>query len=380
VSARKPRVLLLRGQNVNPWDLRPWEHLADRFDVSCVVTGSNLYDVETIVLQKVRLHALSDVVPSKRGRALAAMAPFNRYLGLEQHLERADIVHGAELSPWPTVQAAKQKSRLGYRLVLTVWETIPFGSALRHALARGNRRRALEAADLFLAATERARSSLLLEGALDERISVSPPGVDLERFGAVRNVSSGEHVVVSPARLVWEKGHQDVLRAVAALRRGIVPTPSVPRLLIVGAGTERERLRSYADDLGIGDLVEVREHVPYEEMPNVYAGASCVVLASLSTPRWEEQFGIVLAEAMAAGVPIVASESGAIPEVAGDGATYFPPGDWLGLARRLAAGPLARPSGDRVTYDETRVERYSSIAAAARLAAAYDRVLDGRST
>jgi glycosyltransferase involved in cell wall biosynthesis len=99
------------------------------------------------------------------------------------------------------------------------------------------------------------------------------------------------------------------------------------------------------------------------------------VLASLPTWSWEEQFGMVLAEAMAAGVPIVASSSGAIPEVAGATARYFPPGDWLALARRLAAGPLARPPGERVEHPEKLVRRYSTAAAAERLAAAYERLL-----
>ena len=80
-------------------------------------------------------------------------------------------------------------------------------------------------------------------------------------------------------------------------------------------------------------------------MLDLYAQASCMLLASLATvgysryrgdlPRcfWEEQFGMVLAEAMAAGLPIVASASGAIREVVGDVASYF-------TAGRLArAGP-----------------------------------------
>jgi glycosyltransferase involved in cell wall biosynthesis len=113
-------------------------------------------------------------------------------------------------------------------------------------------------------------------------------------------------------------------------------------------------------------------------MPAVFAGASCVVLASLPIPTWEEQFGLVLPEALAAGVPIVASSSGAIPEVLrGSGASLFPPGDWLELARLLDAGPLARPPGTRADYPGEVVQRYSTRAAAERLAAAYERVLRG---
>jgi glycosyltransferase involved in cell wall biosynthesis len=111
-------------------------------------------------------------------------------------------------------------------------------------------------------------------------------------------------------------------------------------------------------------------------MPAVFARASCVVLASLPVPLWEEQFGMVLAEAMAAGAPIVASASGAIPEVLdGSGAQLFRPGDWIGLAGLLRAGPLGRPPGERAVYPEALVHRYSTVAAAERLAAAYERVL-----
>jgi len=78
-------------------------------------------------------------------------------------------------------------------------------------------------------------------------------------------------VVLSPGRLVWEKGHQDVLRAVAALRDGLIPgseeTP-LPRVMIVGRGAEEERLRSYARELGLADRVEIAA-AGYDEMPDV---------------------------------------------------------------------------------------------------------------
>jgi glycosyltransferase involved in cell wall biosynthesis len=84
----------------------------------------------------------------------------------------------------------------------------------------------------------------------------------------------------------------------------------------------------------------------------------------------------VLAEALAAGAPILASSSGAIPEVlAGSGVPLFAPGDWIGLADLLTRGPLAQPPGTRGVYPAGVIERYSTRAAAERLAAAYDRVL-----
>jgi glycosyltransferase involved in cell wall biosynthesis len=209
----------------------------------------------------------------------------------------------------------------------------------------------------------------LLEGAHPDRIQVVEPGIDVDRFarGTALDSPMG-HVIVSPGRLVWEKGHYDVIRALKSVA-------GEARLLIVGAGPERDRLLCYADDLGLRDRVEIRT-VPYDEMPTIFARASCVVLASLPIRTWEEQFGLVLAEALAAGTPIIASTSGAIPEVLeGSGARLFSPGDWIELADLLDAGPLARPPGTRIAYPPEVVERYSTRAAAARLTAAYERVL-----
>ena len=351
------KVVLLRGHNVNPWELRPWERLADQYDVRVLVTGSNRFDVSGLGLRREPIRALRDIVRSDT----AVKGPGDRYLGLEGALAGADIVHSAELGVWFSHQPAMLKEKLGFKLVLTVWETIPFRATYRAFRGRAYRETTIPQVDLFLAATERARDCLLLEDVPADRIEVCPPGVD---FAGTRGEPEG--LVVSPGRLVWEKGHQDVLRALAALRRGLV-AGEAPRLLIVGSGPEESRLRRYAEDLGVADLVELRGDVPYSEMPAVFARASCVVLASLPTPLWEEQFGMVLSEAMSAGVPVVASESGAIPEVVGDSAVLFRPGDWLGLARALA-GPLTAP-------DSALAERYSTEAAAKRIAAAYDRVL-----
>jgi glycosyltransferase involved in cell wall biosynthesis len=159
------------------------------------------------------------------------------------------------------------------------------------------------------------------------------------------------------------------------------------RLLIVGRGPEEERLRRCARELGLEKVVEFRA-VPYEEMPGVLASASAMVLGSLpfggsayhpfDVPRtfWEEQFGLVLAEAMAAGLDIIATTSGAIPEVLrGSGAALVAPGDWIGIARALAAGPLAGSPGQRVEYPAEIVERYSLQAAARRLADVYASLL-----
>ena len=65
----------------------------------------------------------------------------------------------------------------------------------------------------------------------------------------------------------------------------------------------------------------------YQDMPRVYKEADIFVLPSKKTKTWEEQYGMVLIEAMASGLPILASKSGAIPEVVGDTAILFEEGN-----------------------------------------------------
>jgi glycosyltransferase involved in cell wall biosynthesis len=368
--------VVLRGHQVNPWELRPWEELRDRFDVRYLRTRSGWFDASGLDLEASPVRSMRDVLPRGRVGDTLVRLPGDRYLGLAGRLRGADIVHSQELGYWYSMQAARLKPRLGYRLALTVWETIPFLDAYRNVRTRRYRKLVLEQTDLYLAATNRARDALLLEGAPAGRIRVSPPGVDLERFRRAAAGSSAGHLVVSPGRLVWEKGHQDVLRAVAALERGIAggPAPEL-RLLIVGTGPDEGRLKRYAGELGIGDIAEFRAFVPYEQMPQVFAEASCVVLASLPIWSWEEQFGMVLAEAMAGGLPIVTTTTGAIPEVVGSEVARVAPGDWMGLARAMLDGPLARAPGERARHDPERVARYGVDAAADRLRAAYDELL-----
>ena len=378
------RVVLLRGHNVNEWDLRPFEALAPEHDVSVLVTGSNLHRIDGLRLAQVPVSTPRDRLPAGRGAGAAAYALGERYLGLKERLAGAEIVHAAEIGTWFTAQAADLRDELGFRLVVTVWETLPWLSTYRWPRERAYRRAVLPEVDLCLAATQRAADTLLLEGVPAAKIEVAPPGIALERFAAAR-AGSDPHAtavgsdpsataggltppVLSAGRLVWEKGHQDVIRAVAALRRGLVgePRPDL-RLLVVGDGPEGKKLRAHAEELGIADAVEFRATVPYDAMPSLYAGAACLVLASIPVKGWEEQFGMVLVEAMAAGTPVVASDSGAIPEVLAGAGRLVRPNDWRALADALASPPPAA--------DPAALERFSLDAAASRYRAAYDRVL-----
>ena len=368
------RIVVLRGTAANPWDLRPWGDLGPAFDVTILVPPNNQYDLSGLAVPTARIETVGGRLPRNRVGRLLKRAIGERYLALKGHLEGADVVHAAELGYWFTAQAARLRAGLGFRLAVTVWETLPFALSYRNLRTRPYREAVLEATDLFLPATERARAALLLEGTQPEKIEVAPPGVDVDRFAAARSDASrdGGYLLLSIGRLVWEKGHQDVIRALALLRRRV---GEPLRLLIIGVGREEQRLRAVAGDLGVADLVEFRGWVPNDELPALYARASCLVLASLPTPYWEEQFGMVLVEAMASQTAILAADSGAIPEVLGGSGTLFGAGDYVGLADRLESDVLSRAPAARVAPEPERLQRYSAAAAAERLRAAYERLL-----
>jgi glycosyltransferase involved in cell wall biosynthesis len=364
------RVVVLRGHQANPWELRPWELLPERFDVSFLDSPANWFDTGKVALSRRQVRTLRDMLPKGRVGDLLVRLPGDRYLGLGDALRDADVVHSQELGYWYSMQAARLRERLGFRLALTVWETLPFVDAFRNVRTRRYRRSVLDNTDLFLPTTERAAAALLIEGAPADRIRVCPPGIDTERFAPSATDPASPPLILSAGRLVWEKGHQDLLRALALLARRRPGAPQ-PRALIVGSGGEERRLRRYAAELGVAERVEFRPFVPYDQMPGIYAQASCLVLLSLPIWSWEEQFGMVLAEALAAGLPTIASTSGAIPEVAGPAARYVAPGDYAGLADALAELP-GRP---HTIADPERVERFSASAAAPGVLVASDDLL-----
>ena len=378
----KPRIVVLHGHHLSKTGWKVWDHLKDDFDFSFAVTDhrSNRDDGGN---QPHRIaKSRRGFLPRGKLFDLAVLGPGDKYRDLKSTVEGADIVHSVEIGPWYSGQAAQLRQQTDdFKLVITIWETIPLLNAYRRKRAHEYRQATITATDLFLPTSERSRLALLLEGVDDDRIQVCLPQVDTAAFSQHprKPVDADSPLIVSPARLVWEKGHQDVLRAVALLHRGLQRRPDGsivrPRLLIISTGPDEQRLRQHAEELGIGAFVEFRLHVPNDQMGAVFASAACVVLASLPVWHWEEQFGMVLAEALVSGTPVITTRSGVIPDVVGSSATLIDPGDWVALARELAEGPLNAPPV-APAIDPHFADVYSIEAYANRLRAAYTRVLN----
>lgn len=185
----------------------------------------------------------------------------------------------------------------------------------------------------------------------------------------------------TPPRLLFagvftpNKNALGIVNAFAATRE------SLPQATLVLVGPQPDRryiglLRSRIGELGLGDSVEIRGPVDTESLRRELTAARAVVLFS-----HQENAPTIIAQAMAAGKPVVASRVGGIPEMVEDGVTGYlvEPDDEATLAERmlkvLADERLSRHLGNRAR--ETALSRYAAEMVAAKTVAAYRQALDG---
>ncbi|HXW39257.1 MAG TPA: glycosyltransferase [Acidimicrobiales bacterium] len=207
---------------------------------------------------------------------------------------------------------------------------------------------------------------ILRRKGLDAPAVVIPLGIDIDRYEPAVRAAPGETLKVGfVGRLIPHKGADVLLRAVALDDRLSAE--------IVGSGPDSARLADLVHELGLAARVSLCGHVDEEETPAVYRRFDALAVPSVPTPGWVEQFGRVVVEAQASGVPVVASRSGALPEVVGDAGILVEPGDPVALCRGLVrlldepgrwaearAGGLAastRCSWSRVAADQLRLYR-----------------------
>ncbi len=129
-------------------------------------------------------------------------------------------------------------------------------------------------------------------------------------------------------RLSEEKGLKVFLAALQRLPREV-------HALIVGAGPMEAELELWAGLPGLQGRAHLCGLQPPAALAQYLKCMDVLALPSLTTPHWKEQYGRVIAEAMACGVPVVGSDSGAIPEVIGPAGLVAPEGDAAALAAAL---------------------------------------------
>ncbi|MGY1731016.1 glycosyltransferase [Geodermatophilus sp. SYSU D01045] len=288
-----------------------------------------------------------------------------------------DVVHAHQGEDLATLPLARLAARV-HRVPLVVTVHCSVGHTLT---GRGPRVRLLRAlggwierstfrrADAVVVLTGRTAAALRADGVPADRLSTIPSGFDPALFrGGTPDVFPG---VARPrigyvGRLAPQKDPATLVRAFGRMREQA-------SLVVVGDGPDRALVHRLAAESPAADRITLAGFVEHARVPGVLASLDALVL-----PSAYEEMGSVLTEAMAAGLPVVASDVGGIPEVVQDGRTglLVPPGDVGALAAaldrvagdevlraRLAAGARARSAG------------YGWPALLARVAAVYGRVL-----
>jgi glycosyltransferase involved in cell wall biosynthesis len=130
--------------------------------------------------------------------------------------------------------------------------------------------------------------------------------VDRSRYGIPQDCVVLGYV----GRLEQSKGVQYVIEALGQIKDSFDY-----RFVVIGAGSFQARLREQAQELGIADRVLWLGERPMNEMPTCLSLCDVGVVPSVTTKTWREQFGRTAVEFMACGVPVIASDSGSLPEV-----------------------------------------------------------------
>lgn len=251
------------------------------------------------------------------------------YPGLRKEVERfkPDIIHIDE-EPYnlATFQAMRLAKKVGAQALFFTWQNLlrryppPFSWMERYNLNN---------AAYAIAGNQEGKEVLRAKGYRGGVAVIPQFGVDPEIYKPNGHEKRERVFCIGYiGRLVEEKGVDLLLRALSDL-------PGEWRLRILGSGPQKGRLESLVQELGLIGRVAFDSPIPSPGMPDYYRGLDLLVLPSRTRSNWKEQFGRVLIEAMASGVPVVGSDSGEIPHVIGDAGLIFPEDDALAFREAI---------------------------------------------
>jgi glycosyltransferase involved in cell wall biosynthesis len=231
----------------------------------------------------------------------------------------ADVVVGVDLDGYAWARR-RRRARFVVALKGIIADELRNERGLVRALlgvqARWERLNTARADRVVVPSRYSATVARTLYGVPAARLAVVPEPIDLaewrRRFATVTAAPREGPTVLAVARMYPRKRVQDLLHAAVPLRQRI---PGV-RVRIVGDGPEAARLRTLHGALGLGGTVVFLGAVSRQALAVEYMRADCFCL-----PTIQEGFGLVFAEAMAAGLAVVACRSAAVPEIVEEGRT-----------------------------------------------------------
>ena len=276
-----------------------------------------------------------------RERFLAAKSSLLRALALipaALRRERIDVFHGLDHVAIPLVGKRGQ-------YVASIHDVIPLKfphlfTAKHRFMVRAGLARIAKQANLVIAPSQATREDILAHTPLGaDRVCVIPPGcesqftpeTDPERLAQVRSrYALPAHYILALGTLEPRKNLPALLQAFAELRQRRDVDPELQLVLAGARGWKEGEIFHTFKRLGLEQAVVFPGFIAEHDLPDVYRGATCFAFPSLY-----EGFGFPVLEAMACGVPVLASNTSSSPEVAGDAALLIDPGDTTAMAEAL---------------------------------------------
>jgi D-inositol-3-phosphate glycosyltransferase len=351
--------LVRQGHSVAVYTRRDDAELAER------VTTSAGYEVVHV--------PAGPAAPVPKDDLWPHMAAFADHLTEMLKFQQPDVVHAHFwMSAWASARASR---RLNLPLLVTFHalgsvkrryqgpaDTSPLNRIRVEVVVAG------AAQHIVATATDEVRELALL-GIPSAKVSVVPCGVDLEHFtpdGTTKASPSiperkSRYRLLSVGRLVPRKGYDIVIEALTRL-------PETELLIAGGADAtpepEHDRLVAVAERFGVADRVRLIGQVARADMPALLRSSDLIVCSP-----WYEPFGIVPLEAMACGVPVVASAVGGMLDTVVDSVTgaLVPPRDPAALAEVIC--PLLASPSRRAEFARAGLERVRSCYSWDRVAA-----------
>jgi glycosyltransferase involved in cell wall biosynthesis len=360
------RLLAVDQDGICARDRGLWRALRDRSGIEIILVVPERWRVDGQFVRAEPEHTPLCVIP---GAAVLAGRSHRAFYPALQRLVRKmnpDILYvNAEPESFLGFQGALIKHCTGASLkyVMMSWRNIdypqggfPYKFARVHDWAE---KYSLGKADACIARSSDA-SKILGKKGFGKSV-VIPPAVDLSVFYPVdggrgsADVRNTRWVAGFVGRIDEQKGIDTLLEAVSSLDPGV-------SVLIAGEGPAKEKLQRLARTLGMAERVRWEPAVPHSQVRELFTSLDALVLPSHTGILWKEQFGRVLIESMACGVPVIGSDSGEIPNVIADAGLVVPEGD-----PRALAGSLVRLRDneqlrrDLIARGLSRVERHFCI-------------------
>lgn len=244
-----------------------------------------------------------------------------------------DVIHSHSL--FSSLDLLFYKLVFGIPIVSTYHGQVPRGVK---RLSKSHLRIVLDNVDVFLVNTKFARQELESLGCASSKIQIIPQGIELSEYPLRRReITRGDPVrILTVGRLSIEKGHHIALQSIAKC----LDSNTSIEYHVVGSGPERSALKQLSESLSIDKNVVFHGFQSDEALKQLYSDSHLFLLPSIDTGDGfhVETQGVVLQEAQAQGIPVVASRTGGIPEVIDDGETgiLFAEGDVDALADAIS--------------------------------------------